>query len=207
MPVTLETLQKGVEALTVVDPDLGEIYQQYGLPPLWRREPGFTTLVAIILEQQVSLASARAAFCKLQSALTVVTPEAFLTLSDEELKIIGFSRQKASYCRGLAEAVLSDSLNLEGLSALDDRAAREELCKIRGIGTWSAEIYLLMALLRQDIWPYGDLALLNSVQEIKKLVKKPNRDESERISNPWKPWRSIAARLFWHYYLSSERLS
>ena len=207
MTLTLETLKQGVDDLIAVDPDLKRIYLETGLPPLWNREPGFATLVAIILEQQVSLASARAAFLKLQDAIQPVTPVCFLTLSDGSLKAIGFSRQKTSYCRGLAQAILDLELDLEGLGDLDDRSVRLELVKIKGIGSWTADIYLLMALLRPDIWPAGDLALVAAVSRVKGLSSKPTPDEWEQLSLPWRPWRAVAARLFWSYYLANLNLS
>lgn len=173
-----------------------------GLPPLWARQPGFGTLVYIILEQQVSLASARAAFLKLEAALGVVTPGEFLTLSDERLKQIGFSRQKTAYCRHLAQAVLNNDLDLRELEHLEDHSVRSELIRIKGIGAWTADIYLLMALLRPDIWPAGDLALATAMQEVKSLPARPGPQEMEQIASAWHPWRAVAARLLWHHYLS-----
>lgn len=199
-----DSLIQGAVYLTSVDEDFAWIYGEIGLPPLWERQPGFATLVYIILEQQVSLASARAAFLKLQQALPAVTPDAFLTLDDSELKEIGFSRQKTRYSRGLAQAVLNSEIDLDGLSALDDTSARTELLKITGIGPWTADIYLLMALLRPDIWPSGDLALATAVQNLKGLSARPGPAELEAIAQPWKPWRAVAARLLWHYYLKKR---
>jgi DNA-3-methyladenine glycosylase II len=172
-----------------------------GTPPLWAREPGFPTLVHIILEQQVSLASAAAAFAKLQGALKIVTPEAFLTLDDDVLKRIGFSRQKAGYTRGLARSLLNQELDLAALEADDDDNARAELIKLRGIGPWTADIYLLMAMLRPDTWPTGDLALAAALQKLRGLPTRPAPTEIERIALPWRPWRAVAARLLWQYYL------
>jgi DNA-3-methyladenine glycosylase II len=200
----LRALDEGVRYLSALDPDLARLSTQLGTPPLWNREPGFPTLVLIILEQQVSLASARAAFARLGERLGVVTPESFLTLDDLELRGIGFSRQKAGYCRGLARSALSGGVDLASLLTLDDSAARSTLVGIRGIGPWTADIYLLMALLRPDIWPSGDLALLTAVQEVKRLPRRPAPDEMESIAAPWRPWRAVAARLLWSYYLSSR---
>ncbi len=199
--LSAETLAKGVVFLCAFDQDLARINAELGLPPLWEREPGFPTLVHIILEQQVSLASARAAFAKLEQAILTITPETFLELKDDELKNIGFSRQKMAYCRGLALAILHNEIDLEGLASLDDRSARSELMKIKGIGLWTADIYLLMGLLRPDIWPAKDLALALAVQELKELSSRPDDEELERIASAWKPWRAVAARLLWHYYL------
>jgi DNA-3-methyladenine glycosylase II len=207
-PLSQETLAQGVEFLSRVDADLGRIAAQLGHPPLWARQPGFPTLVHIILEQQVSLASARAAFAKLQARTLEagpgtkgVTPETFLTLDDDELKWIGFSRQKAGYCRELARALLNREIDLDGLAALDDPGVRSTLVKIKGIGPWTAEIYLLMVLLRPDTWPSGDLAIAAAVQELKALQNRPGPLELDQIALPWRPWRAVAARLLWHYYL------
>lgn len=208
VPLSHETLTQGVVFLSRIDPDLARIAAQLGHPPMWGRQPGFPTLVHIILEQQVSLASARAAFMKLQAKTLAaapgakgVNPETFLTLDDDELKRIGFSRQKAGYCRELARALLANEIDLEALAALDDPAARSALMKIKGIGPWTADIYLLMVLLRPDTWPVGDLAIAAAVQELKGLASRPAPAELEQIALPWRPWRAVAARLLWHYYL------
>lgn len=175
---------------------------ELGAPPLWARETGFPTLVHIILEQQVSLASARAAFEKLKARVNPLTPQGLLRLSDAELKAAGFSRQKTGYARGLAQAILTGEVDLDRLGELDDAAAREELLKIKGIGDWSADIYLLMALRRPDVWPVGDLALAQAVQRVKGLAARPDGEEMDAIAAPWRPWRAVAARMCWHYYLS-----
>ena len=202
--LTTESLAQAAATLAAADPDLGRIYAELGPPPLWARPPGFPTLVWIILEQQVSLASARAAFNKLQGALGQVTPEAFLSLDDAELKVAGFSRQKAGYCRGLARAILDGELDLDSLEALDDDAARVRLVRVKGIGVWTANIYLLMCLLRPDIWPPGDLALAAALQELKGLPARPDSAELARLAEPWRPWRAAAARLLWAYYLRPQ---
>lgn len=196
-----ESLLQGMAYLTQRDPDLAKIVQQLGTPPLWSREPGFATLIHIILEQQVSLASAKAAFLKLAEAAGQVTPRRFLDFSDEALKSFGFSRQKTRYGRLLATAILQNKLNLESLRELDDEAVRRELTRITGIGVWTANIYLLMALRRPDVLPIGDLALAKAVQEIKQLPARPDSDRLEKIARPWQPWRSVAVRILWHYYL------
>jgi len=191
-----------VTYLSDIDPDFARINAAYGPPPLWARLPGFPTLVRIILEQQVSLASAGAAFSKLEGAIGAVIPATFLTLDDDELKKIGFSRQKAGYCRGLAIAIIENRIDLAALESMDDASARSALMQIKGIGPWTADIYLLMALLRPDIWPGGDLALATAYQSLKGLATRPDVDELERISQAWRPWRAVSARLLWHYYLS-----
>ncbi|MCP4142723.1 MAG: DNA-3-methyladenine glycosylase 2 family protein [Chloroflexi bacterium] len=196
-------LSEGVAALVAIDKDLEDVVAKFGSPPMWAREEGFPTLLHIILEQQVSLASAKAAFTKLTKAADPLTPESFLSFSDTELKGFGFSRQKTRYGRALSEAILSGDLDLDSLNKLDDESVRKELIKIKGIGTWTANIYLLMALLRPDIWPTGDLALAKAIQNIKKLPELPGQDEQLKIAEKWKPWRAVGARILWHHYLSA----
>ncbi len=198
-------LLEGVKVLARRDPCLADISSRHGPPPMWERARGFPTLVHIILEQQVSLASARAAFARLAKAADPLTPENFEKLSDPQLRQIGFSRQKTRYGRALARAVRDGSLDLEGLDRLDDPDARTELMKVTGIGAWTADIYLLMALGRPDVWPRGDLALELAIQRVKGLASRPTRDETLAISEPWRPWRAVAARLLWHFYLSEGR--
>ena len=169
---------------------------------MWIREPGFATLMLLILEQQVSLSSARATYSRLLDAVSPLTPRGFLKLGDACLRSIGFSRQKTSYGRNLARAVVEKSLNVGELESMDDPDARSELMKIKGIGPWTADVYLLTALRRPDIWPRGDLALVVAAQKIKGLATRPSPGEFEAIGFPWKPWRAVAARLLWHYYLN-----
>jgi DNA-3-methyladenine glycosylase II len=200
--LTEEVFAKSVNELARVDSDLAGVVERYGVPPLWVREPGFATLVYIILEQQVSLASARALFKKLQDAVKPLTPRRFLKLTDAELRAMGFSRQKTLYSRLLAEAIQTRKLALHKLQELEDKQAREQLMALKGIGNWTADVYLMSALRRPDIWPVGDLALAVAVQEVKRLRKRPSPEKLEKMSGPWKPWRAVAARMFWHAYLS-----
>jgi DNA-3-methyladenine glycosylase II len=192
-----------LETLAEADDDLARILKDLGPPPMWEREPGFATLVHIILEQQVSLASARAAFQRLREAVSPLTPDRFLLLDDDQLHVIGFSRQKSLYCRGLAHAILGGQLNLEALAGMDAITARERLMQIKGIGYWTADIYLLMVLKHADVWPKGDLALAVAVQEVKGLITLPTQDILDALALRWKPFRAVAARIFWHYYLST----
>jgi DNA-3-methyladenine glycosylase II len=196
-----ELFAQGVRLLAGCDKHLADVVKTYGRPPLWVREPGFPTLVYIILEQQVSLASARAAFERLKAARNPLTPKRFLTLTDVELLRIGFSRQKTLYTRLLAESLARRHFDLRYLHDLHDDAARKMLIAFKGIGRWTADIYLLSALRRPDIWPTGDLALATAVQEVKRLRKRPSPEKLEALSAPWRPWRAVAARLFWHAYL------
>lgn len=191
-----------VGGLAARDPRLAAIVERIGPPPLWDRPPGFATLLHIVLEQQVSLASAQAAFDRLVAASGVVTPERFLAFDDAELLAIGFSRQKARYGRALAAAIVDGSLDLEALERWDDDAVREALESIPGIGPWTSTIYLLMVLGRPDVWPVGDLALETAVGESLGLGRRPGRDEFMALGEAWRPWRSVAARLLWHDYLA-----
>jgi DNA-3-methyladenine glycosylase II len=199
-----ESLAAGARLLAARDADLSRVLERLGPPPLWAREPGFATLVYIILEQQVSLASARAAFTRLKELLGEISPAAFLSLDDAALRTAGFSRQKTRYGRILAQAVEDGSLNLGALESLPDEAVRVELTKLKGIGRWTADIYLMEALLRPDIWPTGDLALAVAVRRVKGLQAVPSPAELEALGEAYHPWRSVAARLFWHHYLSAE---
>lgn len=200
-PLDAHGLARAVADLTARDPDLAGIVERRGPPPLWDREPGFATLLHIILEQQVSLASARAAFDRLRVAADPLTPARFLELSDGELLAIGFSRQKARYGRALASAVVAGDLDLDAVATLGDAAAHEALVAIPGVGPWTATIYLLMVLGRPDVWPVGDIALAQAVAEVKGLAGRPGPAEMAAIGEAWRPWRSVAARLLWLEYL------
>jgi DNA-3-methyladenine glycosylase II len=199
----LEALHEAAAYLAGRDADLARVVEAFGPPPLWAREPGFGTLVYIILEQQVSLASARAAYQRLSAAISPLSPENFLTLEDETLKAIGFSRQKTTYGRILARAILEGALDLDRLEGLEDDEVRVEMTRIKGIGRWTADIYLMEALLRPDIWPTGDLALAAAVRRVKNLDAVPGPAVLHELGEAYRPWRAVAARLFWHYYLSA----
>ncbi len=202
--LTDATLARALEELGSRDRTLGKILADLGPPPMWARAPGFPTLLHIILEQQVSLASARAAFDKLRAAVSPLTPGRFLQQDDATLRAVGFSRQKAGYGRNLARDILSGRLYLKRLAMLDDMAAREKLISVKGIGRWTADIYLLMALRRPDVWPTGDLALAVAARHALELSTLPSPDEMASLGARWKPWRAVAARLLWHYYLSGN---
>ncbi len=192
--------------LSKQDADLAFIFQTFGVPPMWARETGFATLVHIILEQQVSVASALSAFNKLKDKLDTVTPEGVLSLTDAELKACYFSRQKIVYARELAKAITDGNLNLKSFENLSNEALKIELKKIKGIGDWTADIYLLMAMRRADVMPRGDLALHVAWQRLKQLERRPTSDEFLQIAERWKPLRSVAARLLWHFYLSARKI-
>jgi DNA-3-methyladenine glycosylase II len=200
--LTQADLAAAVDELVRRDPDLAGIVTRHGPPPLWDRAPGFATLLHIVLEQQVSLASAQAAFDRLLATVDPLNPSGFLELTDAELLAIGFSRQKARYGRALAEAIESGGLDLERLERLDDDVVHAVLQSIPGIGPWTSTVYLLMVLLRPDLWPVGDIALAASVGEVKGLGRRPDPAEMADLGEAWRPWRSVAARLFWHDYLA-----
>jgi DNA-3-methyladenine glycosylase II len=171
-----------------------------GVPPLWKREPGFASLVHIILEQQVSLASAQAAFDRLVEVLGEVTAEAFLDVDADEARTIGFSRQKYGYCSGIARRLIDDPTVLSVVD-LPDTAALDQLCRLRGVGPWTATVYLMFAGLRADMWPHGDRALVVSMQKVLKLNGVPTYTDADAIAESWSPHRTTAARMLWHDYL------
>jgi DNA-3-methyladenine glycosylase II len=199
-----KSLLVGVKVLAESDPHLKKVVDHYGPPPLWDRDPGFPSLLKIILEQQVSLASAQATYDKLLAKANPLTPASFLLLSDEELKSVGFSRQKTRYVRILAEAIFSGFLDLDELKHFDDEVVMNSLTSLTGIGPWTAGIYLLMVLRRPDVWPRGDLALLSALRDVKELECVPSNDEATKIAHNWRPLRSVAVRILWHHYLSER---
>jgi DNA-3-methyladenine glycosylase II len=203
--LTAAGLRRAARELAARDEDLGRVLARLGPPPMWAREPGFPTLVLIILEQQVSLASARAAFNRLSELTSPLTPQSFLALGDAELRAAGFSRQKTAYCRHLASLADAGDLDLNGLARLGDEEARAALLRVKGVGPWTADIYLLMALGRPDVWPTGDLALAAAAHEVKRLPARPTYAELDRLAETWRPHRAVAARLLWHHYLNKEK--
>lgn len=200
--LNVDIFLKAVEFLRIKDPIFEKIVSTYGIPNIKYRKPGFESLLYIIIEQNVSLASAAAVYKKLLTDSGKITPDKFLSYSDKELKGFGFSRQKIEYCRLLAQNIRSKKLKLSSLTKLSDDEVRNILMTQKGIGKWTADIYLLFVLQRADIWPRFDLALISAVTEIKKLKKKPDEKKLDKIAEVWKPWRSVAARLLWHHYLS-----
>jgi DNA-3-methyladenine glycosylase II len=202
--LTNNSLKSATRTLAAEHPIFDSVYKAYGTPPLWDREPGFGTLLNIILEQQVSLASAKACFDKLTSHLGEVTPASLLTVNDTDLKVIGFSRQKAAYARHLSEAIINEHIDLDGLHKLPDVEVKAALMRLKGVGEWTSDIYLLMALLRPDVMPKGDIALHEAYKRLSGADKRPGSDEFLEIAEAWKPYRSVAARLLWHFYLSEK---
>lgn len=186
------------------DKDLKAIIKDYGYPPVWIRPNSFETLVLTILEQQVSLASAYSAYKKLKERINIA-PKTLLQLTDDDLRSCYLSRQKIVYTRELANAIVSKKISLEECEALPDDVVRKELKALKGIGDWTVDIYLLHALRRIDVFPIGDLALVNSIKMVKQLPT-ATKEELVQMSEMWKPYRSIATMLFWHYYIKKKNI-
>jgi DNA-3-methyladenine glycosylase II len=192
------------DKLTRKDRHFSVILRQYGYPPVWTRKGNFQTLIHIILEQQVSLASARAALNKLKEKIGVIRPKKLLALSDQELKACYFSRQKIVYARCLANAIVSKQIILKSFPDHDDAEIRRQLKTIKGIGDWTVDVYLLFALQRTDIFPLGDLAMVNALKEVRQLSKETKQEDLLKLAERWRPYRSIATMLFWHYYIQKR---
>jgi DNA-3-methyladenine glycosylase II len=199
------SLAVGANELVARDADLAGIVRRHGPPPLWDRAPGFETLAAIVLEQQVSLRSGAAALARLRLAAGALDAVRIRALGEEGARNAGLTRQKARYVVGLAEAVVDERLDLGWMERADDEAARDALTAQVGIGPWTADIYLLMALGRADVWPTGDLALARAMQRAKRLAGLPDAAEQLAIADGWRPLRAVAARILWQAYLAGER--
>ncbi|HEX6719755.1 MAG TPA: hypothetical protein VF088_21800 [Pyrinomonadaceae bacterium] len=204
IPLTKKSLALAARELAARDKTLAGIHATYGDPPLWRRATGFPTLVHIILEQQVSLKSAKSMLVRLETAIQPFTPLRFLQLGDGYLRGLGVTRQKSAYLLELAAAIVNGELSFAKLARMSDDEARRALTRIKGIGSWSADVYLLMAMRREDIWPAGDLALAVAMQELKRLPTRPGPDELERFAEQWRPHRAVAARMLWQFYLGKK---
>lgn len=187
------------------DPLMARLLQQQGVPPLWSRPQGLPTLVQIILEQQVSLAAAATAYQRLFDDLGEPTPARLIAAGTTHLRQLGLTRQKASYCIYLAEAIQQGELDLQQLSREDDDTVMRRLISIKGIGPWTAQIYLLMALLRADSWPVGDLALVVALKELRESGEEVTADLLLEQAEAWRPYRAVAARLLWQYYLNRKK--
>ncbi|MGH2374194.1 MAG: DNA-3-methyladenine glycosylase family protein [bacterium] len=205
VPLSRQMMLGAVAELCRRDADLARVVTRHGPPPMWARPPGFATLVRIILEQQVSLSSAKAAFRRLQSGAGRVSAERLSRLSARRITTFGITRQKAEFIHGLATAIGAGHLRLRSLSRSDDLSVRGTLSRIKGIGPWTADIYLVMALRRPDVWPDRDLALVKSLRNLKRLRSDPSPDVVRRIAAAWVPWRAVAARIVWHSYLAEHR--
>ena len=201
-----DSFEKICKKLARQDTHLGDIISRYGLPPMWTRPATFQTLILTILEQQVSLAAAYAAFKKLKEKIGYVTPAKLLQLTDEEMRACYFTRQKMGYARGLALAIQSKKIVLKKFSTLPDEEVRNELIQLKGIGNWTIDVYLMHALQRTDLFPLGDIALVNSLKETKGLPKDISKEEMLAIAEPWRPYRTIASMILWHSYIKKRNI-
>jgi DNA-3-methyladenine glycosylase II len=193
-----------VRTLARAEPRFAHIVKRHGPPPLWPREPGFRTLVLLMLEQQVSLAQGRAMYDRIANATRAVTPANVARLGDAGLRELGVTRQKSSYLAALAVQLEGKALDLDALATLSDVDADAALDALRGVGPWTAQCYLLFALRRSDVFPAADLALMEAVRDLWKLPARPSPDALARRARAWRPHRAVAARLLWHHYLSER---
>ena len=194
--------EKDIRALTAKHRLFADIHDEFGPPPNWKRPQGFVSLSKIILEQQVSLASAKAHFNKLNSYIPKFSPEEILRLNDKEMFECQISRQKAKYLRELSNAILSRKFNHRKFPSLTEAEIREQLTSIKGIGVWTSDIYLMFCLQAKDVFPIGDIAVVNT---IRKLTKAQTQEEILKLSLKWKPYRSLATYFLWHHYLSTKK--
>jgi DNA-3-methyladenine glycosylase II len=201
-----ENFQIFCNHLSKKDKHLKGIIQQYGYPPMWTRKQGFETLILTILEQQVSLAAAFAAYKKLKVRIGTVTPAKILNMSNEELRECYFTRQKQGYAKNLAEAFINKTLPWKNFPEMQDDEVRKHLISIKGIGNWTADVYLMHALQRTDLFPLGDIALVNSLKETKQLQPYTSKEELLSIAEPWRPFRTIAAMILWHAYIKKRNI-
>ena len=200
-----ENFRSICDTLASSDPDLNSIIQLYGYPPMWSRPNTFESLVHIILEQQVSLASALAALNKLKEKISLVTPVNVLKLSEEELKACYFSRQKTIYVRHMAQAMMNGEFDLVEMEGWSDEKIRSALIRLKGVGQWTSDIYLIFVLQRADIFPSGDLAAVNALKKIKQMPAESLLEAVIQKAKAWQPYRTIATMILWHYYLSVRR--
>jgi DNA-3-methyladenine glycosylase II len=192
------------DQLAAGDHDLALVIQNHGYPPLWSRPNSFETLVHIILEQQVSLASALSALNKLRERIQEITPAHVLLLTDEEFRASYVSRQKTVYIKYLAEAIVNGQINLAEMEQMPDDVIRAKLTALKGIGNWTTDVYLMFVLQHADVFPIGDLAAVNALKRVKNLPKDTAKEELLLITEQWKPYRTVAAMILWHYYLSQR---
>ena len=194
-------MEKAIEYLCQKDIVFKQIIQQYGIPGQPKRPQGFETLVLLILEQQVSIDAAKATFIRLKNAIPIFTVENVYAFSEEDFRSCGVSRQKTKYIKALSQAILSKELNLESLASKKIENIKEELIKIKGIGNWTIDIYLMFCLDSLDIIPLGDIAVVNTMKELFDIHTK---EEMENYAERWKSYRSVATFFLWHYYLEKR---
>jgi DNA-3-methyladenine glycosylase II len=197
-------LVNSVCTLSHIEPRFARIVARHGMPPLWPRQPGFATLALLMLEQQVSLAQARTMFQRIVAAAGEMTPEAVRSLGVEGLRAIGVTRQKSAYLHALADTLVGGGFDIHALSAMADDAVADRLDALHGVGQWTAQCYLLFALRRPDAFPAADLALMESTRALWRLRARPSPEALLKRAEAWRPWRSVAARLLWHHYLSER---
>ena len=190
-----------IHKLIALDPVFKSIFETYGTPENYERAEGFETLCRIILEQQVSLASGKAHYVKLKNYISIYTPEQLLKLSDVEFKNCFISKQKATYLRALSNAILTNQIDLSLLSSLSEAEIRLQLTAIKGIGNWTADVYLMFCLQHKNIFPIGDIAIR---QSIKTLYQIEDREVMTKLAETWKPYQSLACYFLWHFYLKSR---
>jgi DNA-3-methyladenine glycosylase II len=191
-------MQQAISYLTSKDETLKFILENFGNPIIQKREEGFASMCHIILEQQVSIASAKACYVKLENHFVTISPESILNATDFELRECGISRQKIIYLKDLASKVLSKEIDFESFSSKSETQIRNELITIKGVGNWSIEVYLMFCLQSPDIIPLGDIAIKNTLKE---LYQCQTPEEMLSLSDSWKPFRTFASYVIWHYYL------
>lgn len=194
-------MQQAITFLISKDEKLKNILENFGNPIIQKREEGFASMCHIILEQQVSIESAKACYVKLENYFKKITPENIYYSSDDELKSCGLSRQKIVYLKDLASKVLNNEINFESFATKSEQQIREELVTIKGVGNWSIEVYLMFCLQSPDVVPLGDIAIKNTLKE---LYDCQTHEEMEKLSNNWKPFRTFASFTIWHYYLKKR---
>lgn len=194
-------MNQAIQYLSEIDPIFRLIVEKYGTPTIPKRPQGFETLVLLILEQQVSIDSAKATFLKLKAKELRFQPEFLLEISDEEYRNIGVSRQKTSYIKALSHSIINKHIDIESLAVKSAEQVRGELIKIKGIGNWTIDVYLMFSLQAPDIIPLGDIAVVNTIKE---LLHIDDKQEMENYVLKWSPYRSAATFLLWHYYLKKR---
>ncbi|MFD0766651.1 DNA-3-methyladenine glycosylase family protein [Mucilaginibacter lutimaris] len=204
---TQATYHSICDKLATMDTDFADVIKLYGYPPFWSRPNTYESLVHIILEQQVSLASALSALNKLCERVGKITPAHVLLLTDAEMRECYCSRQKTDYIRYLAEAIISGQINLEAFEQMEDEDIRRQLTALKGIGNWTVDVYVMFALHHTDVLPIGDLAIVNAIKRLKGLPKETTKEELALVAEQWKPYRTVASMLLWHYYLASPKPS
>lgn len=202
--LTEKTLRSGLRDAATRCEFLRRGLDEVGYPALRTREPGFEALMRVIVGQQLSVHAAAAIWGRVETLVQPMTPDQFLRFDDEKLRAAGLSRQKIAYMRSLAELVAAGKVDFERIPTLDDDAAIAELVQIKGIGRWTAEVYMLFAHGRRDVWPIDDLALMVAAQRLRGMRKRPNRKQMLKLAEAWRPWRGAVSMFLWHYYRAAS---